>query len=416
MDKVTTHISNFITLFLFIYFALYTSSCQFFLKLLFEPFWQIVTPKFAKFVGHKTPITVYPNGSGDTTYNYYKVLLILISAFVLAILIRSFFKKYISAGKLESCLIIILRYYIAFQMINYGLYKIFCLQFSFPSAAKLEQELGDFSPMGLLWAFMGYSKGYTIFTGTLEFLGGIFLLSRRTLNLGALLTFGVMLNVLMLNYCYDVPVKLFTTHLVIMAIYLISTDINRIFNFFFNDRYTKRVTRENILPEEFFRVKQLIKWIVIFLYLLYSLSQVKVMKKIRGTNSPKEIFDGKYNVEQVDLKPNRQDNINSTNINISDWQSIIQSRKGSVTIITKLNEKKHFDLHVDTTKKSIKIIIPSSHKFVAYNYKLLNNNRYKLYGSNNGDSVNVILKKEDLSEKRLLKRKFNWINEFPYNR
>jgi len=37
------------------------------------------------------------------------------------------------------------------------------------------EPLGEFSPMGLMWTFMGYSKGYNRFVGGAEMLGGILL-------------------------------------------------------------------------------------------------------------------------------------------------------------------------------------------------------------------------------------------------
>jgi len=44
----------------------------------------------------------------------------------------------------------LIRYYIASQMISYGLAKMFGMQFGFPSPNRLSTELGDFSPMGLM--------------------------------------------------------------------------------------------------------------------------------------------------------------------------------------------------------------------------------------------------------------------------
>ena len=39
----------------------------------------------------------------------------------------------------------------------------------------------------LLWAMMGFSRRYAVFTGCMEVLAGVLLLSRRTTTLGALL-------------------------------------------------------------------------------------------------------------------------------------------------------------------------------------------------------------------------------------
>ena len=69
-------------------------------------------------------------------------------------------------------LTVLIRYYLAAQLINYGLAKLYYLQFQALSAFRLDQTLGDMSPMGLLWTFMGFSKGYTMFTGAAEFIAG----------------------------------------------------------------------------------------------------------------------------------------------------------------------------------------------------------------------------------------------------
>ncbi len=57
--------------------------------------------------------------------------------------------------------------------------------------------------MGVLWWMMGSSPAYTIFSGSIETLGGALLLFRRTATLGAIVSAGAMLNVWMLNMCYD---------------------------------------------------------------------------------------------------------------------------------------------------------------------------------------------------------------------
>src|SRR5262249_41283960 len=87
---------------------------------------------------------------------------------------------------------------------------------------------GEYSPFSLLWTFMGASDPYTNFTGAAEMLGGILLFSRRTTTLGALVCIGVMSNVVMLNLCYDVPVKLFSSHLLAGAVFLVAPDAGRL--------------------------------------------------------------------------------------------------------------------------------------------------------------------------------------------
>src|SRR5262249_1942181 len=83
---------------------------------------------------------------------------------------------------------------------------------------------------------MGASVGYNVFCGGGEMLGGLLLTARRTTLLGALVCVGVLGNVVMLNFCYDVPVKLFSTHLLAMAVFLILPDLGRLANLFVFNR------------------------------------------------------------------------------------------------------------------------------------------------------------------------------------
>jgi hypothetical protein len=67
-------------------------------------------------------------------------------------------------------------------------------------------------------------------------LGGILVLFRRTLTLGALICFGAMCNVLALNLGYDVPVKLQTFQFAMLALFLLVPDFQRLMNFFLFSR------------------------------------------------------------------------------------------------------------------------------------------------------------------------------------
>jgi hypothetical protein len=65
-----------------------------------------------------------------------------------------------------------------------------------------------------------------------EVLAGVLLVWRRTATLGALIAAGVMANVVMLNFCYDVPVKLMSSHLLVCALLIAYSDGVRLLNAF----------------------------------------------------------------------------------------------------------------------------------------------------------------------------------------
>ena len=168
-------------------------------------------------------------GSGDTTRAYVTLALHASLAFVLAGA-WSLLTRRTSHPRAADLLRVYVRFVLGATMLGYGTAKFFSGQF--PPLADhgswLLTTWGDSSPMGVVWKFMGASPAYTAFSGVVECLGGVLLFWRRTTTIGALLTTAAMLNVALLNYCYDVPVKLYSTHLLLMAVGLWLRDLPRL--------------------------------------------------------------------------------------------------------------------------------------------------------------------------------------------
>ena len=89
---------------------------------------------------------------------------------------------------------------------------------------------------------MGASESYTMFVGFAEMISGILLFPRKTSTLGALMSIGVLSNVVALNFSYDVPVKLYSSHLLAMAIFVLLPEARRLANFFIFNRPTECVS------------------------------------------------------------------------------------------------------------------------------------------------------------------------------
>lgn len=178
------------------------------------------------------------NGSGDTTQGYVMALFLFLLAITAAITWTVSDRQPTNHRTLKDLLRSYLRYVLAFWMLSYGLAKVglYGNQFSPISEFQFNKYWGDSSPMNVVWSFMGTSAAYTFFAGMGEVIGGLLLVWRRTATLGALVTLGVMTNVMMLNYCYDIPVKLFSTHLVFMALFILLFDFKRLFNLLFLHR------------------------------------------------------------------------------------------------------------------------------------------------------------------------------------
>lgn len=175
-------------------------------------------------------IDVVMTGSGDTTFEWIRLLCQLFIAGVVAMIWsavqphenRRFAERLVTRS--------MVRHLVAANMLAYGAIKVLSSQFGDLSPELLIRPFGESSPQVLLWTFMGYSDAYETFTGLAELCAGILLLSRRTTTVGALITIAVMSNVVMLNACYDVPVKLLSSQLLLGACWLAAYDARRVFD------------------------------------------------------------------------------------------------------------------------------------------------------------------------------------------
>ncbi len=195
--------------------------------------WQEFTQRIAVVVARTflhRDISTVSNGSGDKTYDYIIMALCLALATAGTLIWSAIDRSRPSYPRSWRALHVYVRYSVAATMLDYGLSKVLLLQFQAPTPARLANTIGETSPMGLMWLFIGASPAYQFAAGALEMLCGALLLFRRTCTLGALVTIGVMSNVVLLNFCYDVPVKIWSTHLLLMAVLLAAPDFRRLAN------------------------------------------------------------------------------------------------------------------------------------------------------------------------------------------
>lgn len=167
------------------------------------------------------PVLVQPTGSGDTGLEIARMLAIALVSGVAALAWSLLVRRPVAYPRAGRWLHLYVRWWLAFVLLLYGVAKLYVGQFGELGNSRLLTTIGDASPMGLLWTFMAASRPYELLTGGLEILPALLLFHRRTALLGALLAAGVLANVVALNWCYDVPVKLYSTHLFVAALALL---------------------------------------------------------------------------------------------------------------------------------------------------------------------------------------------------
>src|SRR5260370_30935647 len=185
-------------------------------------------------------------------------------------------------------------------MIGYGTHTVFKLQFPFPSLARLMEPYGDSSPMALLWTFMGYSTAYSVFSGAAETLGGLLVFFRRTTMLGALMLMAVLVNIVMMNFCYDVPVKLFSSNLLLMSIFLLAPDLKRLATFLVLNRATQPVPPAPTPRQPWLRHGRRAVQILFVAWIVFlNIKNPLALRKQFGDHSPTPPLYGAYDVEEL---------------------------------------------------------------------------------------------------------------------
>ena len=176
---------------------------------------------------HRPLPTPLSAGSGDTSQDWALALLGLLLSLLLGALWTVLRRREPSQRQL-SALSVGLRAALIFWLYSYGSIKFNFGQFGLLAPGQLSHTYGESSPMFLLWTFMAASPGYQIVAGGAEVLPALLLLHRRTVTLGALIAAVTLTNVFALNMLYDVPVKLFSFHLLLAATVLAAFDHARL--------------------------------------------------------------------------------------------------------------------------------------------------------------------------------------------
>jgi len=171
-------------------------------------------------------------GSGDKMFDWVFVFCLLVFSSVVTLLWSVIDRRRPNYIRLQKWFRVYVRFGIATTMVGYGMVKAIPLQMSEPSLTRLLEPFGHFSPMGVLWASIGASFWYERVVGCAELLAAVLLFIPQTVVLGGIVSLFDATQIFVLNMTYDVPVKLFAFHLVLLSLLVLAPDARRLLNLF----------------------------------------------------------------------------------------------------------------------------------------------------------------------------------------
>jgi uncharacterized membrane protein YphA (DoxX/SURF4 family) len=358
------------------------------------------------------PVTQYhPTGSGDTTLDYIQVFNMAVLSLFAGLVWSALDRRRANYEVLHAWLRLVVRFTLAFILLTYGFSKIIVLQMPEPSLATLTETYGQSSPMHLLWTFMGASLPYQHFSGMAEVVAGMLLLFRRTTTIGACAAAAVMLNVVMLNLCYDVPVKLYSSHLFLMSIFLISPEIAPLWKFF--------ILRESARPREIripafrrrgLQISAVVVNVLAVAFILYSTtwelysSRKEVMERLRQ-------HPPLYGVWIVDSRSS------AGSADYLRWNSVIVDNATAIVTRAENGGSLTFNVKAPAGKQHWSLAGRRTPNSGELDFTQPDPRHLVLTGSIDGMAIDMKLHRNDQPDQFLLtSRGFHWISEDPFNR
>ena len=377
--------------------------------------WNAVVPWVGRTVFHAT-VSVRPNGSGDTTYNYVQVFCFLVLAAAVAAVWSLLDRRRTNYAALHRGLRVYVRYSLAVAMISYGAVKVIKNQFPAPSPDRLLEPFGEASPMGLLWAFMGASESYTVFGGLCELVGGLLLTTRRTTLLGALVCAAVLGNIVMLNFSYDVPVKLYSCHLLLMALFLIAPDARRLADLLlFNRGTTPAELRPPLRHKWLGHGAVALRTLVVVGFTGLALFGAYQGRRAYGDLAPRPPLYGIWEVETFTLDGRELPPLVTDGTR---WRRLAFGRMSTAVSVQGMSgARRYYAMKLDPGAHTLALTKYEDPAWkTSVSYEEAEPGHLALEGTLGGKPFRAKLRRVDESQFLLVNRGFHWINEYPFNR
>jgi len=288
------------------------------------------------------------------------------------------------------------------------------LQMSAPGLQRLLEPFGHFSPMGVLWASIGASKGYEMFAGFMELVGGVLLFIPMLSTLGAMVTFADSVQIFTLNMTYDVPVKLFSFHLILMSLVLIAPEASRIARVLVFNRTAGPSEQPPLFRRRSLALLALALQLGYGGYLLLDeYSGARQAWWQRGGGAPKSPLYGIWNIETMTIDGHTRSPLVT---DYGRWRRVFFQTPTSITFQRMDDTFQGYGAKIDMAAKTIAVTAGPNTPAATFKFRQPDPWRLILDGSLGGHTLHMESRLFDRNSFQLLSRGFNWIQERPVNR
>ena len=363
--------------------------------------------------GVPQPLVVTGSGSGDKTFDWVAAFCVLVISALATVVWSIADRRRDNYAQAHEWFRVFLRFATGSTMVSYGMIKAIPLQMPAPSLMRLLEPFGNFSPMGVLWASIGASPGYERFAGGAELLAAALLFVPRTATLGALILLADSIQIFTLNMTYDVPVKLFSFHLILMALVLVAPDARRLLNVFVLNRPTLPAAEAPLLRSV--RAQRLVQaaQLVFALYIFGVFIQSSVQSWTRyGGGAAKPPLYGIWDVRTMSI-----DGVERAPL-VTDydrWRRVIVQTPAFVAFQRMDESVAIYGSEVDEGKKTIALVRGPNEPAGEITFERPDSDAMTFDGTIGSRRIRMELRRFDHTKMLLVTRGFNWVQEYPFN-
>jgi uncharacterized membrane protein YphA (DoxX/SURF4 family) len=379
------------------------------------PMRQIVFWTAAHLFHAKLPLVYTGSGSGDKTFDWVLTFFLLVFSIVATAVWSALDRRRANYATLHKWFRLFMRFALASQMIGYGIDKLVPLQMPYPYLTRLLEPFGNFSPMGVLWASVGASPAFEIYVGSAETLAGLLLIFPRLTMLGALIALCDMTHVFMLNMTYDVPVKVFSFHLMLMALFLLAPDCQRLVNFLLRDRAAAPPARPVLFNSLRANRIAFAVQVVFGLWMIgSSLYGARSSWHTYGGGRPKSALYGIWNIDELSI----DGQIRSPLVTDYDrFRRAVFDFQDRMAFQRMDDSFAYFAAAINANDKTLTLTKGSDKNWKGnFTFQRAAPDQLILDGQMDNHKMHMQLHLVDRNKFLLVNRGFNWIQEYPFNR
>ncbi|WP_431969313.1 DoxX family protein [Nocardia sp. bgisy134] len=359
---------------------------------------------------------IHESGSGDQTIIWVLIFCLLVVAAVVTVTWSVLDRRRAGYGALGGWFVTFLRLCLGGQMLWYGFAKAVPNQMPYPSLTRLLEPYGNLSMTEVLWNQVGASPSYQVLLGIAEVLGGLLLFWPRTATVGAMLSLVSMAQVFVLNMTYDVPVKILSFHLMLIALVVLAPQARRLANVLVLERSSEPATQPSLFRSA--RANRIAAALQVALGLWTCSGAVYTAGDSwheYGYGAPKPALYGIWNVTEFTvgghpLPPLTTEPTRWQRLVFDKFATSYQRMDGAFVPVL---------ADVDTAAGTLTMTAPSTAPDVAptrvatFTFERPEPDRLTLRGDLGGRPVTLALEEFDLNDLPLRGERFHWIQEVP---